>query len=47
MTEPKNDPCQLFYADSELKRMYKIGKVGVNIGTYQALKLVESRFCTP
>ena len=26
------------------KRMYKMGKVGVQIGTYRALKLVASRY---
>ena len=39
-------PTSSFMQTRKSKTMYKIGKVGVKVGTYQALKLV-GRFFYP
>ena len=40
-------PTSCFMQRPKSKTMCKIGKAGVKIGTYQALKSVESRFFIP
>ena len=44
-------PTSCFMKTPKSKRMYKMGKVRVKpevkIGTYQAMKLVKRRSCTP